>query len=642
MLKYFEFILNLLKLNSSSIVKILLVFFVFISSSAFSQSCNCEIAEDTTLREKFKAACFSGNSEMFEEAVSPVEKDSSIFCQQEALYWRSTFSIYNSNIEACKIFLDKEKILLHKSPCLENQALFHNAQVNYYMHKGMLDSVVDACLKEQKIYERLGNRGNQATSLFNLSAIFSQMQQNDKWHFYLHNAMKLAPDVSDIPKRANLLSNIAKGYSELSTFYNEKTFLDTALVCADSAIKLIQNIKNTEYIKYNALSVHELIAFNQGNVQKSINININRKSLLNPSFHVRDLYAINKLLAERYLDNKKYNLANKLLDSSKVYADKLNEQVSFSWYKTKYEVLKKLGKHDEALINYEHFIELNDSVQQQSRFDKINELETKYQTEIKDAEIDKLNQQEKIDALNIKNKQSQIKWLLGLITTVILTMLLILFYFRQRALKSKQKIMDTEQRLNRARINPHFFFNGMASLQNLAMQEKSIKTSLYTSKLAKLMRQSLESTYKEVVTVEQEIDFLTQYLDIQKLRYPDKFDFEFHVNDNLEINELKLPGMLMQPFVENAIEHGFKEIDYLGRLDITFKETTEHLYVIVEDNGKGFNLIEKEKTHKSRAMQIIKDRLFLFNKQHKSNAFFEIANTNNKGFKIIVTLPKLY
>ena len=621
----------------------LIFFFVLVSNFGFGQNCDCEVAKNELLRERYKSACFSGNFAMFEEAVTPIEKDSSVYCQQEALYWRATFNIYNSNIEGCKIFLDKESKLLDKFPCLKNQALYHNAQVNYYMHKGVMDSVVSACLKEQKIYEKLENKSYQATSLFNLSVIFSKMQQHDKRYFYLKKAVKLVPEVSDITKRANLLSGMANGYSELATFYKKKTFLDSALVLADKAIKLTEDINNTEYIKYIALSVHELKAFKEGDIEKSIETNLSRKSLLNPSFHVRDLYGINQLLAERYTANQEYDLANKHLDFSRVYANKLNEQVSFSWYKTKYEVLKKLGKHDEALLNYEYFIQLNDSVQKKSRFDKINELETKYQTELKDAEIDKLNQQEKIDALNIKDKQSQIKWLLGLVTIVVLTMLLILFYFRQRSLKNKQKILETEQRLNRARINPHFFFNGMASLQKLSLQEKSTKTTLFISRFAKIMRQSLESTYEELTTVEEEIDFLTQYLEIQKLRYPEKFEYQFHILNNIETNELMLPGMLMQPFIENAIEHGFKNIDYKGNITITFKEENKELNIIVEDNGVGFNEIEKRKDYKSRAMQIIKDRLYLFNQQHNSNASYQVVSANNNnGFKIVVTLPKLY
>lgn len=624
----------------SEVSIIVFLFLFFFSIFSFSQSCNCEISKSEVLREKFKSACFSGNSQLFEEAISPIEKDTSVFCQQQVLHWKATFSIYNSNIEGCKIYLDKEKKLLDKFPCLENQALYHNVQVNYYMHKGMMDSVIHACLKEQKIYEKLGNKENQATSLFNLSVIFSRMQQHDKRQLYLQKAVKLAPEVSDISKRANLLSNIAASYSSLSEINKNPAFLDTAMVISNNTIKLIENIKNTEYIKFNALNVSQLKSFKDNNLKESIKINLYRKALLNPSYHIRDLFSVNKLLADRFNSNKEYVLANKYLDSSKIYADKLNDQVSLEWYYSKYEVLKGLGKYSEALSNYERYNQLNDSVQQKERFNKINELETKYQTELKDAKIVSLNQQKKIDDLSIKNKQSQIIWLLSLAIAIILTIIL---FFRQRSLKNKHKILETEQRLNRARINPHFFFNGMSSLQNLSLQEKSTKTTLFISRFAKIMRQSLESTYEELTTVEEEIDFLTQYLEIQKLRYPEKFDYKFHIDESLEINELKLPGMLMQPFVENAIEHGFKDVDYKGEIDIVFKDENKNLLVIVEDNGKGLNLDKDDKEYKSRAMQIIKDRLYLFNKQHNSDASYKIDNTKtSKGFKIIVTLPKLY
>ena len=314
-------------------------------------------------------------------------------------------------------------------------------------------------------------------------------------------------------------------------------------------------------------------------------------------------YEISKISFEIYKYFKDYDLAFKALDEKNIFDLKLKEE---------------------------------------NQNKVINELETKYQTELKDAKITSLNQQKRIDALNIKNKESQIKWLLGLVTTTILAILLVLFYFRQRALKNKQKILETEQRLNRARINPHFFFNAMASLQRLAQQEKSTQTAFYTSRLAKIMRQSLENTYEEVVTVENEIDFLTQYLEIQKLRFPNKFKYQFHIDKNLEINELKLPGMLTQPFVENAIEHGFKDIDYTGKIDIHFRGKPQKINITIEDNGKGVNLDKKEKAYKSRAMQIIKDRLFLFNKQYHANANYQILNSDSKGFKIEIRLPKLY
>ena len=192
----------------------------------------------------------------------------------------------------------------------------------------------------------------------------------------------------------------------------------------------------------------------------------------------------------------------------------------------------------------------------------------------------------------------------------LLTLLTLIFFFRQRSLQNKQNIMLAEQRLNRARINPHFFFNAMASLQNLSLQEKSTQTTLFISRFAKIMRQSLESTYEELVTVESEIDFITNYLEVQKLRFPEKFDFTFDIDHNLEINELKMPGMIIQPFVENAIEHGFNTIDYKGLILISFVDDKEQIKISIEDNGIGNTDQKKVKNHKSRAMQIIKDRLY--------------------------------
>ena len=104
----------------------------------------------------------------------------------------------------------------------------------------------------------------------------------------------------------------------------------------------------------------------------------------------------------------------------------------------------------------------------------------------------------------------------GLLALVALT-----FFIRQQSLKSKQTILETEQRLNRARMNPHFFFNALSALQSFALQEndgKALASNL--SKFSHIMRETLESTYKEYVTIEQEKDFLNEYLELQKMRFP--------------------------------------------------------------------------------------------------------------------------
>ena len=328
------------------------------------------------------------------------------------------------------------------------------------------------------------------------------------------------------------------------------------------------------------------------------------------------------------MDLSQNNEAIKWMDTALAVENSVSA-AKMMMYSEASQIYQGAGNLDKAFASYKAYTQLKDSILNFETIGKVTELEQKY---------NKVKNEQKIFELE-KTKQLYFFLIVG----SILAILAIVFFFRQRSLKNKQKIMETEQRLNRARINPHFFFNGMASLQNLSLQEKSPKTTLFISRFAKIMRQSLESTYEELTTVEEEVDFLTQYIEIQKLRYPEKFDYAFHIDDNLEVNELQIPSMLLQPFIENAIEHGFKDIDYTGKIDITFQADNDELITTVEDNGKGLNPSEDKKQYKSRAMQIVKDRLDLFNKQNNFKAFYKLVEPiDGRGLKIIITLPKLY
>ena len=154
------------------------------------------------------------------------------------------------------------------------------------------------------------------------------------------------------------------------------------------------------------------------------------------------------------------------------------------------------------------------------------------------------------------------------------------------------------------------------------------------------MRQSLESTYTEMETLESEMDFLKNYLELQKLRTGNKFNYTFIFDDSLEVNELLIPGMILQPFIENSIEHGFSGIEEGGLISITFANNNKNLFVTISDNGSGIKNDEKHEGYPSRATQIISDRLYLLNKKHKTNATFVLAdNKVGSGTKVEITLP---
>jgi sensor histidine kinase YesM len=219
------------------------------------------------------------------------------------------------------------------------------------------------------------------------------------------------------------------------------------------------------------------------------------------------------------------------------------------------------------------------------------------------------------------------------------------FFIRQQSLKNKQRILETEQRLNRARMNPHFFFNALSSLQSYALDGndgKSIASNL--SKFSHIMRETLESTYKEYVTIEQESDFLREYLELQKIRFPQKFSYTINIAPAIEPDDTLLPAMILQPFAENSIEHGFTGINYPGELTITFDKKEKDLHISIVDNGKGLvNTAKETSEHISRASQIIKDRIYLLNVKLKTKAAFTIDNNKNeKGVTVLIRLPLLY
>jgi sensor histidine kinase YesM len=220
---------------------------------------------------------------------------------------------------------------------------------------------------------------------------------------------------------------------------------------------------------------------------------------------------------------------------------------------------------------------------------------------------------------------------------------LVVIFFRQKVLKNKQTQLETEQRLNRARMNPHFFFNTLSALQTSALKEKDpLKLADLLSKYSRIMRSTLESTYEDLVSVEDEEQYLLLYLQLQQYRCNDSFTFSIAIDEQIERSEVLLPGMILQPFVENAIEHGFAGIERGGKIDISFGMQNAALVITITDNGAGIADSGSHKEHKSRATEITRDRLSLLNKKHKSHATFAITSNSGKpGTTVTLTLPLL-
>ncbi len=254
-------------------------------------------------------------------------------------------------------------------------------------------------------------------------------------------------------------------------------------------------------------------------------------------------------------------------------------------------------------------------------------------------------------SFTIKKHFTQTGWFLGL---VILAGLLLLFgifllILRSQHLKAenRRKLLLSEQKALRAQMNPHFIFNSLSSIQYLILGENQQEATSYLSNFALLMRRVLENSKFNVIPLSEEIETLKLYLDLEKMRFEEKFDYKISVDTSLSTEEMMIPPMLLQPYLENAIWHGLMLKKTKGMLLLEIKkETNNRIICAIEDNGigreKANEISIKRNNHQSTGMRNIEERIALINKIYKTNMQVEIIDLYDKMRRAAGTRIELY
>ncbi|MDX1350137.1 MAG: two-component regulator propeller domain-containing protein [Putridiphycobacter sp.] len=194
----------------------------------------------------------------------------------------------------------------------------------------------------------------------------------------------------------------------------------------------------------------------------------------------------------------------------------------------------------------------------------------------------------------------------------------------------EKSILELEQKALRLQMNPHFIFNVLNSIHHLIILNDSAKARYALSKFSKLMRQVLENSREKLISIDAELDMLQNYIQLEKLTGSLDFDYVVSIDDSIDTNEPILPPLLVQPFIENAIIHGFKGIKYKGVIQLSFDiESDTYIVCTISDNGIGRENASKQSSqkdqyHKSTALQVVQERLSNLNESE-----------NKKNFEII-------
>ncbi len=214
-------------------------------------------------------------------------------------------------------------------------------------------------------------------------------------------------------------------------------------------------------------------------------------------------------------------------------------------------------------------------------------------------------------------------WLVGAI--ILFLAFLILWAFRKQKKESIASLQQERERFDkqlaemelvalRAQMNPHFIFNALGAIQYFINTNDVERADEYLSKFAKLMRSILESSKSKFIGLEEEIHMLKLYSSLEHIRFEEKFEYSFEVDERIEGSGFQIPSMIIQPIVENAINHGLYHLDKRkGKLEVSFKMLDDETVICkIKDNGIGRLAsanFRKKKAHRSRGMQIIKERI---------------------------------
>ncbi len=216
-------------------------------------------------------------------------------------------------------------------------------------------------------------------------------------------------------------------------------------------------------------------------------------------------------------------------------------------------------------------------------------------------------------------------------------------------IRLEQQATANELKALRSQMNPHFIFNALNSIKSFTLDNDSERANFYLTKFSKLIRQVLENSRNEKVTLHNELETLTLYLDMEKLRVGDKFDYEIRLGEEVEQEFIEIPPMFIQPYVENAIWHGLVNKEEKGLVKIEVEQKNNCVIISIEDNGIGRKKAAeiKSKTgssHKSFGMKINAERADLIKKLYNIDAkiiFDDLENTDKTaaGTKVTIEIP---
>lgn len=521
-----------------------------------------------------------------------------------------------------------------------------------FFNDGNFSKSEEYYLKAKNIYEKLNDKPN----IEKVSRKLAQSQEKQKKINVAISNYSRAAEVSDSRKK-------------------EVNFNDVARLSANSAQAKEEAIQNNIEISGKEKDKGDLAA----SYSQMADVNIEQKNIpkaeenLNNAYKVsrqaapQQALEISQKLTDFYVENKKFDKAieakkevlketfvkensqekvNQIQELADIYIKKNDTEEAINLLKKSYGIALEKGhtleaqksvKKLDSLYNVSENTEA--SVQLYRDFlEKLPDLVSKDRSlvdnkilEDTEQRIAQLEKERELKDELIRKKNVFNYSLIGVL--LVLTGLIIFIFRTLKKVQIKNKKIALQSL--RREMNPHFIFNSLNSVNHFIATNNELEANQYLTKFSKLMRGVMENSTEDFIPFQQELDLLQNYLALEKTRFADKFDFEIDVDESLNTQSLKVPGMLVQPFLENAVWHGLRYRENKGFLKLNFTKDNEYLKITIEDNGIGIEESKKQKTQhqknrEGRGMKNTLERIALLNDLYDQNIQCEITDKNHE------------
>lgn len=436
-----------------------------------------------------------------------------------------------------------------------------------------------------ELFNATDNNAEKIENLTQMAYSNQSLNQNNQAFENYRQALTVADSTSEssikIKNNMAILMAETNNFDEAINIQKEVVEQSQKIASVETQVRQMQNL-STLYLKTNSLA--EGLSILQDAYMLAVehgNINEAKSSLLS--------------LVEYYERNK---------ENTKV----------LNLYKDFVEHLETLISNDSSLIDKSIFL-INEG--------KISLLE-KEQT-LKDELIDR------------KNRYNYV--LFGSVLLLLILLLLIIKAWHSIKKRNKRIALQSLRR----EMNPHFIFNSLNSMNQFIAENNELEANKYLTSYSTLMRNMMENSNKDHITLNNEIDHLTKYLELEQLRFADKFEYTIEIDESIDKDSEMIPNMILQPNIENSIWHGLRYKQTKGLLEIKFSKVGERMKVSIEDDGIGLEESRKIKTqnqkiHESRGLKNVHERIRLLNELYKADIHFEIKEKTGIESGVIVNI----